>query len=109
VDVWQVLAEPRRRKLVELCWEGERSVNDLHAAMGDVSLGAVSQHLARLRGAGLVRVRADGRRRWYRADRDRFNALRLPLEAMWTASLDRLAAMAAGKEKETAPQGPGPQ
>jgi hypothetical protein len=56
-----------------------------------------------------VRVRADGRRRWYRADRDRFNALRLPLEAMWTASLDRLAAMAAGKEKETAPQGPGPQ
>ena len=48
MDVWQVLAEPRRRRLIELCWEGERSVNDLHAAMGDVSLGAVSQHLGRL-------------------------------------------------------------
>jgi DNA-binding transcriptional ArsR family regulator len=99
VDVWQVLAEPRRRRLVELCWDGERSVNDLHAAMGDVSLGAVSQHLGRLRDAGLLAVRADGRRRWYRADRDRFAALRLPLEAMWTASLDRLAAMAADQEK----------
>jgi DNA-binding transcriptional ArsR family regulator len=98
MDVWQVLAEPRRRRLVELCWEGERSVNDLHAAMGDVSLGAVSQHLARLRDAGLVQVRADGRRRWYRADRDRFHALGVPLEAMWTASLDRLAAMAADRE-----------
>jgi DNA-binding transcriptional ArsR family regulator len=99
MDVWQVLAEPRRRRLVELCWETERSVNDLHAAMGDVSLGAVSQHLGRLRDAGLLTVRADGRRRWYRADQDRFEALRLPLEAMWTASLDRLAAMAADQEK----------
>ena len=104
MDVWQVLAEPRRRRLVELCWEGERSVNDLHAAMADVSLGAVSQHLGRLRDAGLLQVRADGRRRWYRADRDRFDALRLPLEAMWTASLDRLAAMAADKaDKEASP------
>jgi len=54
MDLWQVIAEPRRRRLVELCWDGERSVNDLHAAMEDISLGAVSQHLGRLREAGLV-------------------------------------------------------
>lgn len=93
-----MLAEPRRRRLVALCWEDERTVNDLHAAMEDVSLGAVSQHLARLRDAGLVHVRADGRRRWYRVDRARFEALRLPLEAMWAGSLDRLAAMATERE-----------
>ncbi|HYR62703.1 MAG TPA: metalloregulator ArsR/SmtB family transcription factor [Actinomycetota bacterium] len=100
MDLWQVIAEPRRRRLVELCWDGERSVNDLHAAMEDISLGAVSQHLGRLREAGLVQVRADGRWRWYRADREHFEALRLPLEAMWTASLDRLGALARDGDAE---------
>ena len=86
MDALQVAAEPRRRRLLDLCAE-ERTVGELHAAMPDVTLGAVSQHLARLRDAGLVTVRVDGRRRWYRADRG-------AIDAMWTGALDRLSALA---------------
>jgi DNA-binding transcriptional ArsR family regulator len=95
VDAWEVLAEPRRRRLLAICVESERSVSELHAAMPDVTLGAVSQHLGRLRAAGLVSVRAEGRRRLYRADPRRLAEVRRALDAMWVASLDQLAALAA--------------
>lgn len=94
VDGWEVLAEPRRRRLLASCLEAERSVSELHAAMPDVTLGAVSQHLGRLRAARLVTVRTDGRRRLYRADPARLAEVRRGLDAMWVASLDRLAALA---------------
>ena len=53
--------------------------------------GAVSQHLTILREAGFVTVRKDGNRRYYLADRDGLGELRPVLEAMWSATLDRLA------------------
>jgi DNA-binding transcriptional ArsR family regulator len=93
VEVFDVLAEPRRRRLVELCWHGERNVGELHGSMPDITLGAVSQHLARLRAAGLVEVRREGRHRYYRAVPEAFGPLRAALDAMWTASLDRLQAL----------------
>jgi DNA-binding transcriptional ArsR family regulator len=99
MDDWDVLAEPRRRRLLATCLGAERSVAELHATMPDVTLGAVSQHLARLRAAGLVRVRADGRRRFYRADPHRLAEVRRGLDAMWVASLDQLAALAADAER----------
>jgi DNA-binding transcriptional ArsR family regulator len=62
------------------------------AAQTDVTIGAVSQHLARLLEAGLVTVEQRGRQRLYAADRDALAQFAPLLEAMWRADLDRLAA-----------------
>jgi DNA-binding transcriptional ArsR family regulator len=90
VDVLQVVAEPRRREILRLVWETELSAGEI-ASRFDVSFPAVSQHLNVLREAGLVTLRAEGRRRLYRADRNELGPLRPALERMWAASLDRLA------------------
>jgi DNA-binding transcriptional ArsR family regulator len=91
MDALQVVSEPRRREILRLVWNDELSAGDI-AARFDVTFGAVSQHLGILREAGFVRARRDGNRRLYRADRARLGPLAQALEAMWTDSLDRLAA-----------------
>ena len=58
------IAEPARRRILELLRERERSVNELVQGL-ELSQPGVSKHLRVLREAGLVRVRPDGRRRWY--------------------------------------------
>jgi len=83
VDALQVIAEPRRRRILEMVWEGEMAAG--------VTFGAISQHLAVLRQAGFVTVRKDGNRRLYRADRGRLEPFRQVLEAMWASALDDLA------------------
>lgn len=86
----QIVAEPRRREILKLVWTDERSVGEIVERV-DVTFGAVSQHLGVLREAGLVRVRKEGNRRYYRADHDRLGPLKPLLEAMWGAFLDDLA------------------
>ena len=90
MDVIQVIAEPRRRDILALVWEKELAAGDI-AARFDITFGAVSQHLAVLRDAGLVTRRVDGNRRLYRADRDRLEPFRPMLEAMWSDTLDEIA------------------
>lgn len=90
MDALQVIAEPRRRRILEMVWEGEMAAGDI-AAHSDVTFGAISQHLAVLRQAGFVTVRKDGNRRLYRADRGRLEPFRQVLEAMWASALDDLA------------------
>jgi DNA-binding transcriptional ArsR family regulator len=63
--MFEVVAEPNRRKLLDLLRDEERPVGELVAALG-ISQPAVSKHLRLLRDAGLVEVRADGQRRLYR-------------------------------------------
>ena len=63
-DVFQALADPTRRGLLDLLRGGEMAVNEL-ASRFDVSLSAISQHLRILREAGLVRTRRAGRERRY--------------------------------------------
>jgi DNA-binding transcriptional ArsR family regulator len=63
-DVFAILADPTRRRLVEVLHSGERSVNDLVAAV-DIHQPGVSRHLRLLHEAGLVTVRASGQRRLY--------------------------------------------
>lgn len=65
----------------------------------ELSYAGVSQHLALLRGAGLVTVRRDGKRRLYRADHDRLGPLKPFLESFWAGQLDRLAALAEQAER----------
>ena len=90
MDALQVISEPRRREILRLVWDRELMSGDI-AASFDVTFGAVSQHLGVLRQAGFVKVRAEGNRRYYRADRERLGPLAAALEAMWTDTLDRLA------------------
>ncbi len=61
------LADPTRRRIVELLAEGERSAGEL-AAQFDTSRPGVSRHLRVLREQGLVRAREDGARRLYSLD-----------------------------------------
>lgn len=90
MDDLQVIAEPRRREILALVWDREMAAGEI-ASRVEVSFGAVSQHLGVLREAGFVRLRKEGNRRYYRADRDRLTPYRQILEAMWGDSLDRLA------------------
>jgi DNA-binding transcriptional ArsR family regulator len=90
MDGLQVIGEPRRREILRLVWDGELASGEI-AERFDLTFGAVSQHLGVLREAGFVRVRRDGNRRFYRADRERLGPLAAVLEAMWASTLDRLA------------------
>jgi DNA-binding transcriptional ArsR family regulator len=66
VDVLKALAEPTRLRLVWSLSQREQSVGELAELVG-ANVAAVSQHLARLREAGLVASRRDGTRIFYRA------------------------------------------
>jgi len=66
-DLFHALADPTRRRILELVRDRERPVNDL-AASFRMTQSAVSQHLGVLREAGLVRLRRAGRRHLYRAE-----------------------------------------
>ena len=63
----EALADPTRRRIVELLAEGERSAGELAAGF-DVSRPAVSRHQRVLREHGLVRSRAEAQRRVYSLD-----------------------------------------
>jgi DNA-binding transcriptional ArsR family regulator len=67
-DVFRAVADPTRRRVLELLRDGDRSVREL-AAPFHVTQPAISQHLRVLREAGLVRSRRVGRRRVYRLNR----------------------------------------
>jgi DNA-binding transcriptional ArsR family regulator len=88
-DVFQVLAEPRRREVLALLAEEERTAGDI-AARFDVTRQAVSQHLRILLAAGLIRERRDGTRRWYRARPEGLAEVRAYVEAMWPSALEQL-------------------
>jgi len=90
LDLLAVLAEPNRRRLLELLRGGERTVTEL-AAEFSVTRPAVSQHLGVLAGAGLVEARQEGRFRRYRLVPAGMAALRSTLDAFWTTELEDLA------------------
>ena len=102
-DLLAVLHSPRRREILRLCWAHARPAGAIHAELGDVTFGAVSQHLARLRDAGLVEVERRGRERLYRARRSALGPFRAWLEAAWDDALYRLRLAA---ELEAGRRGP---
>jgi DNA-binding transcriptional ArsR family regulator len=98
VDALQVVAEPRRQEILRLVWQDELAVGTLVDRL-ELSYAGVSQHLAVLREAGFVTVRRDGKRRLYRADRERLGPLAAFLESFWAGQLDRLAELAQKAEE----------
>ncbi|UZN01767.1 ArsR/SmtB family transcription factor [Cellulomonas sp. S1-8] len=92
IDVFEVVAEPRRRQILDELRGGERSVGDLVDRLG-LAQPAVSKHLRTLRTAGLVEVRPDAQRRWYRlrpAPLAELDAWLTPYRATWADRLDTL-------------------
>jgi DNA-binding transcriptional ArsR family regulator len=97
------IASPRRREILRLLWNGERSAGDIRNALPDVTFGAVSQQLRALSDAGLVTVRAEGRQRIYRVERAALGPVASLLETMWSDALWRLKLAA---ELEATRRGP---
>jgi DNA-binding transcriptional ArsR family regulator len=92
-QVIEVLAEPSRRRILDLLREGEQPVGDLVARMR-LSQPAVSKHLHVLKAAGLVEVRAVAQRRLYRIRTEplaELDAWLAPYRAIWSERLDALA------------------
>jgi len=91
-STFEVLAEPRRRQILDLLRGGEQPVGELVERLA-LSQPTVSKHLKVLRGAGLVEVRRDAQRRLYRLRLEplaEIDAWLAPYRALWTASLDAL-------------------
>ena len=81
-----------RRTLVTALASGDKAVNELAAAV-PVSRPAVSQHLAVLRGVGLVSEQRHGRERRYHLHPERLDEVRKwmhTLDRFWDDRLDRL-------------------
>jgi DNA-binding transcriptional ArsR family regulator len=97
-----VLAEPVRRQMLDLLRERERTVNELVEAIG-LSQPAVSKHLKVLREAGLVEVRQDAQRRWYRLRPEplaEVEAWLAPYRRFWTDRLDALEQYLMNQEQD---------
>jgi len=83
-DVFNAIAEPRRRELLDELAAGERSVSELVERL-DLAEPSVSKHLRVLREVGAVQVRDDGRRRLYRVDADALKPIH-----DWVSNYERL-------------------
>lgn len=89
---FEVLAEPTRRKVLDLLLERPHVVGELTERLG-LSQPGTSKHLRVLREAGLVRVRQDKQRRWYELCPDpllELDAWLDPYRVLWDDRLDAL-------------------
>jgi len=88
------IANPRRRQILRLVWDAERSAGEIANSVDDVSWPAVSQNLRLLRDSGLITERRQGTHRYYKADRKALGPLEAVLRQMWTRDLGRLRDLA---------------
>jgi DNA-binding transcriptional ArsR family regulator len=91
-DVFNAIAEADRREILDVLRAGEKAVG---AIVNDLSMSQpqVSKHLRVLSEVGLVRCRADGRRRLYRLESARLRPLHdwlAKYEQAWNDRLDRM-------------------
>jgi DNA-binding transcriptional ArsR family regulator len=92
MTVFEVLAEPNRRRMLDLLRERGRPVGELVAALA-ISQPAVSKHLRVLREAGFVEARVDAQRRVYSVRAEPLHELDewlRPYRELWNTSLDAL-------------------
>jgi DNA-binding transcriptional ArsR family regulator len=95
----QVIAAPRRLRILELIWDQELSAGQI-AAEFDVSWSAVSQHLRVLKDAGFVVERRQGTSRIYHADQAALGSLRSVVEDHWRRGLGRVKALAEAEQRD---------
>ena len=88
-EVFNALAEPRRREILQLVRDQELSSGDI-AARFEVTRPAISQHLRVLENTQLVVVRQEGTRRLYRARPEGLRILYEFIDSFWSTGLDQL-------------------
>lgn len=91
-DVFNAVAEPRRRQILDLLADGERSVSDLVRLLR-VAQPQVSKHLRVLREVHAVNVRDEGRQRMYRLNGPALKPIHdwmKPFERTWSARFEQL-------------------
>jgi DNA-binding transcriptional ArsR family regulator len=111
-DVFNAVAEPRRRQILDLLTDGERPVNELADSLG-WRQPQVSKHLAVLLEVGLVHARNDGRQRFYSLRGAELKPIYdwvAPFEIFWQHQLNRIkqraeAKMATGRYRGNGPPG----
>jgi len=92
VDAFAVIAEPTRRRILDVLRRADASVGDLVAAV-QISQPAMSKHLKVLRDAGFVSARTAAQQRIYALDARKFQSVDAwlePYRALWTKHLDAL-------------------
>jgi len=103
VVAFDVLAEPNRRRILELLRERDRPVGELVEQLA-ISQPGVSKHLRVLRDAGFVEVRVAAQHRLYRIRADKLRELDewlAPYRRLWASHLDELE-----QHLETMPDSP---
>ncbi len=103
MSTFEVVAEPQRRRILDLLRDRERTVGELVRQL-DLSQPAVSKHLRVLRHAGLVDARVDAQRRVYRVQSEGLREIAdwlEPYRHMWSQSLNDL-----GRLLDTMPDNP---
>ena len=99
-ELFRTLADPTRRAVFERLCGREMSVSELKSGFS-ISQPAISQHLAALRGAGLVCERREGRFAYYRADPQRLAPLVDWVDryrVFWPERLEKLKSVLKGME-----------
>lgn len=92
-DVFNAIAEPQRRAILNLLAQGERSVSELVELL-DLKQPQVSKHLRVLKEVGLVRVRTEGQQHFYSIKADGLKPIHdwvKSFEQLWNERFDRLA------------------
>ena len=96
---WRAIAEPRRRRILELVGSRELSAGEI-ASHFEVTRPAISQHLGVLKEAGLVDERRNGTQRLYRARPQGLAELKAFLDGFWDEKLEALQREAERKEQQ---------
>jgi DNA-binding transcriptional ArsR family regulator len=102
--VIRALAEPQRRRIVQLVRDSERPAGEI-AESFDITPQAVSQHLRVLKDAGVLRERREGTRRLYALRPEAVESLREFVEGLWPASLAALKDTVEGDGHSPRPSG----
>jgi DNA-binding transcriptional ArsR family regulator len=104
-DVFNAIAEPRRRQIIELLAGGQsRAVNDLVERL-QLPQSAVSKHLSVLRKVGVVSVTKQGQQRLYQLDAEKLKPVHdwvKSYERLWSQQLDRIKLRAEQKARQRA-------
>jgi len=98
VQPLQVIAAPRRLRILQLVWDRELTAGQI-AAEFDVSWSAISQHLTVLKTAGFLVERREGTSRIYRADPEALGPLRAVVEDHWRRGLEEVKRLAETEQR----------
>jgi DNA-binding transcriptional ArsR family regulator len=105
LDVFQTLADPTRRRIVEVLRSGEQQVGDVVEKAG-IHQSGVSRHLRILAESGFVSMRPDGQRRLYSLKPEPFQELGAwvgQYQELWEARLDRFGTALQKRQQEARP------